>query len=61
MKITKYPQSCLMVETKNKKILIDAGSLKYQDKYLEEWKQADCILITHKHGDHIHADILEYD
>lgn len=59
MKITKYPQSCLMVDTNNKKILIDPGSLKYQDKFLEEWKKADIILITHKHGDHIKNDILE--
>lgn len=59
MKITKYPQSCLMVETNNKKILIDAGGIKYQDKFLETWKTADIILITHKHGDHIKADILK--
>ncbi len=59
MKITKYPQSCLMVETNDKKILIDAGSLKYQDKFLEEWKKADIILITHKHGDHIKNDVLK--
>lgn len=59
MKITKYPQSCLMVETNNKKVLIDPGSLKYQDKFLEEWGQADIILITHKHGDHIYKDILK--
>lgn len=59
MKITKYPQSCLMVETNNKRILIDAGGLKYQDKFLEEWQKADIILITHKHGDHIKSDVLK--
>ena len=59
MKITKYPQSCLMVETNNKRILIDAGGLKYQDNFLEEWKKADIILITHKHGDHIKKDVLK--
>ena len=59
MKVTKYPQSCLMVETNNKKILIDAGGLKYQDKFLDEWKKADLILITHKHGDHIKSDVLK--
>ncbi len=59
MKITKYPQSCLMVETKNKSILVDVGSLKYQDKFLEEWKKASLILITHKHGDHTKSDVLE--
>ncbi len=59
MKITKYPQSCLMIETNNKRILIDAGGLKYQDKFLEEWRKADIILITHKHGDHIKSDVLK--
>lgn len=59
MKITKYPQSCLMIETNNKKILIDAGNLKYQDKFLEKWKKVDIILITHKHGDHINSDVLK--
>lgn len=59
MKITKYPQSCLMVETNNKRILIDAGGIKYQDKFLEEWQKADIILITHKHGDHIKSDVLK--
>ena len=58
MKITKYPQSCLMVETNNKKILIDAGGLKYEDKFLDSWKNVDLILITHKHGDHIKIDVL---
>lgn len=59
MKITKYPQSCLFIETNNKKILIDPGKLKYQDHFYEEWKKADIILITHKHGDHINNDVLK--
>ncbi len=59
MKITKYPQSCLKVETDNKKILIDAGGLKYEDKFLDSWKNVDLILITHKHVDHIKVDVLK--
>ena len=59
MKITKYPQSCLMVETNNKKILVDAGGLKYKEEYFDIWKQADIILLTHKHGDHVNYDILK--
>ena len=59
MKITKYPQSCLMVETNNKKVLIDAGGIKYQDNFLDEWKKADIVLITHKHGDHIKGDVIK--
>lgn len=58
MKIKKYPQSCLMIETNGIKLLMDPGSLKYQDKYREEWEQANAILITHKHPDHINADII---
>lgn len=58
MKITKYPQSCLMIETNNKKILVDSGSLKYQDKYFDEWLSANAILITHKHPDHINTSVI---
>lgn len=59
MKITKYPQSCLLVETKAKKILIDPGTLKYKEEYFDIWNNVDIILITHKHPDHCNAEILE--
>lgn len=59
MKITKYPQSCLLIETNNKKILVDAGGLKYKEEYFDIWKQADIILLTHKHGDHVNHDVLK--
>ena len=59
MKITKYPQSCVMIEVNNKKILIDAVGLKYQEKFFKDWKKSDIILITHKHTDHIKADTLK--
>ena len=58
MKITKFPQSCLLVETKGKKILIDPGTLKYKDEYFEIWNKVDIILITHKHPDHCNTEIL---
>lgn len=59
MKITKYPQSCLLIETKGKKILIDPGTLKYKEEYFNIWNSADIILITHKHLDHCNAEVLE--
>ncbi len=59
MKITKYPQSCIFIETKGKKILVDAGKLKYNEEYFNVWKQADVILLTHKHGDHVNYDVLK--
>ena len=59
MKITKFPQSCLLVETKEKKILVDPGTLKYKDEYFEKWNNVDVILITHKHPDHCNTEVLE--
>lgn len=59
MKITKYPQSCLLIETNNKKILVDAGGLKYKEEYFDIWKNVDIVLLTHKHGDHVNYDVLK--
>lgn len=59
MKITKFPQSCLLIETKGKKILIDPGTISYKDEYFNVWNEVDIILITHKHTDHCHTEVLE--
>lgn len=59
MKITKFPQSCLLIETKGKKILVDPGNLKYKEEYFDIWNNVDIILITHKHSDHCNTEILE--
>ena len=59
MKITKFPQSCLLIETKGKKILIDPGTLKYKEDYFNIWNNVDIILITHKHPDHYNIEVLE--
>ncbi len=59
MKITKLPQSCLLIETKEKRILIDPGKLKYKDEYFDIWNSVDIILITHKHPDHCNTEVLE--
>lgn len=59
MKIQKFPQSCLLIETKNKKILIDPGNLKYKEEYFDIWNSVDVIFITHKHPDHCNEDILK--
>lgn len=59
MKITKFPQSCLLIETKEKKILVDPGNLKYKEEYFKIWNEVDVILITHKHQDHCYTEVLE--
>ncbi|MCF7833773.1 MAG: MBL fold metallo-hydrolase [Candidatus Pacebacteria bacterium] len=53
MKITKFGQSCILIQTKEKRILIDPGNLLFDDKLLKtEWVDIDILLVTHKHGDH---------
>lgn len=59
MKITKYPQSCIMVESLGTKILIDPGKTKFEEKFLKDWAKADAILVTHGHGDHYNKDEIK--
>ena len=60
MKVTKYNQSCLIIETNNKRILIDPGKFGYVDERVtNDWVNIDTILITHKHGDHCYKEIIE--
>src|SRR3989344_5320927 len=60
MKITKFAQSCILVETKGKRILVDPGNLQWEKSLLEkDWVNIDLILVTHKHGDHCHAESIK--
>ena len=58
MKITKFNQSCLLVETMNKRILVDPGNIGYNETLLNDWKDIDYILITHKHPDHCNTEAI---
>ncbi len=51
MKITKYQQSCILIETENKKILIDPGDM-VDEEIIRQFKEIDFILYTHTHNDH---------
>ena len=59
MKITRFPQSCFLIETLAKKILIDPGYIKFDESFLESWKNSDVVLITHKHGDHCDPELIK--
>ncbi len=61
MKITKYPQSCVLIELKDKKILIDPGNYVYEktDFKPENWQNIDLILLTHEHSDHYEPKSLK--
>ena len=59
MKITRFAQSCILIETTGKRILIDPGYLQYKESYPgNEWNNIDILLVTHKHGDHCHIDAI---
>jgi L-ascorbate metabolism protein UlaG (beta-lactamase superfamily) len=60
MEITKFAQSCFLIKTQEKKILIDPGVLKFDENLIEnEWNNIDIILITHKHADHCDEQIIK--
>ena len=59
MKLTRYPQSCLWIETKDVKILIDPGNIKMQDGYCDFFREADAVFITHKHADHCSSKAIQ--
>lgn len=59
MRITKYPQSCLLVETQRGKILVDPGALEYKEEYFTAWNQADIVLLTHWNSDHVNYAVLK--
>jgi len=59
MKITRFAQSCILIETKNKRILIDPGVIQYKESYPNnEWSDIDILLVTHKHGDHFNIEAI---
>ena len=59
MKITKYPQSCMIIEQNNKRMIIDPGSFVSENYKVSELLPLDLVLITHEHSDHIDKKLLE--
>ncbi len=58
MKITKYQQSCFLLETQGKKILIDPGSY-VDEKTITLFWDIDIILFTHTHNDHCNEEYIK--
>jgi L-ascorbate metabolism protein UlaG (beta-lactamase superfamily) len=56
MKITKFAQSSVMIETNDTKILVDPGYLSSETE-IEQMIGIDYVFVTHKHGDHFNEDI----
>jgi L-ascorbate metabolism protein UlaG (beta-lactamase superfamily) len=61
MRITKYNQSCLLIETRGKRILIDPGTFGLSDYLISnDWIHIDAILVTHYHDDHCSDYAINY-
>lgn len=58
MKVTKYPQSCLIIEQNGKRLGIDPGALVSAKYKAQDLLPLDAILITHEHEDHVDQDLL---
>jgi L-ascorbate metabolism protein UlaG (beta-lactamase superfamily) len=59
MKVTKYPQSCLLLEKDGQRIVIDPGSFFSAKFSLDELGDIKAVLFTHQHKDHLDPDLLE--
>lgn len=58
MKITKYPQSCLLLEKDGSRILIDPGNFVASKYVAEDFLPLDGVLVTHEHPDHADIGLL---
>lgn len=60
MKLTRYPQSCLLIEYKDTRIVIDPGDDYVSAGYGKETLgKLDAVLYTHQHGDHYDSNLCE--
>lgn len=60
MKLTRFGQFCVLIETKGKRILVDPGSYYYDESFLDnEWSKIDLVLVTHKHEDHCNTGAIK--
>lgn len=59
MKITKYPQSCIVVEQADRRILIDPGNFAVDAYDVDDFGALDAVLYTHRHADHCDPRVLD--
>lgn len=58
MLVTKYPQSCLVVEVQDRRLLIDPGTFFSAAYDLDQLGDLHGVLVTHRHADHLDPALL---
>lgn len=59
MRVTKYPQSCLVVEHNGMRLVIDPGSLVSGEFMANDLLPLDAVLVTHEHADHADPKLIK--
>lgn len=57
MKVTRYFQSCLLIEDNGVRVLIDPSG--QEKERLGDFGKLDAVLYTHEHSDHFDADMAQ--
>lgn len=57
MQVTKYPQSCLVVATGGRRLLIDPGVFVTAEYTADDLGEVDAVLYTHRHADHVDPEL----
>lgn len=57
MKVTRYTQSCLLVEDGDTRILLDPSGQEEQN--IEKFGKLNAVIYTHEHGDHFSAELAK--
>lgn len=53
MKVTKYGQSCMLLEKGSARLLIDPGTIAMDSHSLDDFGDVQAVLYTHRHADHL--------
>jgi L-ascorbate metabolism protein UlaG (beta-lactamase superfamily) len=59
MRITKYPQSCMVLEGADGRLLIDPGDVAMDAYRFDAFGHLDAVLFTHRHLDHFDPRAME--
>lgn len=59
MQLTKFPQSCLILEKAGERILIDPGSFALDAHHLVDFGAFSAVLYTHRHPDHFDPRLVD--